>query len=259
MDVVLEDLEESADLSTASADLVLIFGGDGSILSAARRMGENQIPVFGVNFGKLGFLTLCSADEFEERLGHVLDRGIRVLPRMMLEARLVREGREIYRSLALNDGVIGRVTLSRMIEVRLSVEEETVTTTVGDGLIVSTPVGSTAHSLSAGGPIVQPEMEAIVLTPICPHTLSHRPLVLPPDRAIRCELAGDATEAMLTMDGQDNRELRLGDHVLFGRARPRFLLVDANPHSYYTVLRKKLHWGIPPRLDESGGGPMGGK
>ncbi len=233
------------------ADLVLIFGGDGSILSAARRMGANQIPVFGVNFGKLGFLTLCSADEFEERLGAVLAVGIRAVPRMMLEARLLRDGEEIYRSLALNDGVIGRVTLSRMIEVRLSIAEEAVTTTVGDGLIVATPVGSTAHSLSAGGPIVQADMEAIVLTPICPHTLSHRPLVLPPERVIRCELGPETTEAMLTMDGQDNRELRVGDQVLFGRAEPRFLLVDANPHSYYTVLRKKLHWGIPPRLEEN--------
>ncbi|MBI4617733.1 MAG: NAD(+)/NADH kinase [Planctomycetes bacterium] len=254
VEVVLDDLEGQADLASVRADLVVLFGGDGSILSAARRMGASQIPVFGVNFGKMGFLTLYSSADFQSEFAAVLAGRARVRPLMMLRARLFRGGEPVHDTLALNDGVLSRVTLSRMIRVRVFAGSETVAATSGDGLIVSTPVGSTAHSLSAGGPIVHPEMEAFVITPICPHTLSLRSLVLPPDVTIRCQLEGDVGEATFTLDGQVNYDLHIGDHVLFERAAAHFLLVDTGSRSYYEILRTKLHWGIEPPVgrDEEG-------
>ena len=245
-EVVLEDLEGRVDLTGCEADVVLIFGGDGSILSAARRMGENQIPVIGINFGKLGFLTVWNSDEFRDEFRAFLDGRFEIRPRMLLEVSLHRDGERIDRTLALNDGVVSRASLSRMVRVRVGIGSEPITTIFGDGVIVATPVGSTAHSLSAAGPIVHPEMDAFLITPICPHTLSHRPLVLPSTVEVRCTLEGDTPEATLTVDGQVDRRLRPGDEVVFRSAPRPFRLVEAGRRSYYEVLREKLHWGVPP-------------
>jgi NAD+ kinase len=248
VEVVLEDLRGTADLASVEADAVLIFGGDGSILSAARRMGENQIPVIGVNFGKLGFLTVWSAAEFRPEFSAFLEGRFEVHHRMLLDVSLFRDGERIVRTLALNDGVISRAALSRMVRVRVEIGGEPITTIFGDGVIVATPVGSTAHSLSAAGPIVHPEMDAFLITPICPHTLSHRPLVLPPNVEVRCTLEGDTPEATLTVDGQFDRKLRLADEVVFRVAAHPFRLVEARRRTYYEVLREKLHWGLPPSV-----------
>jgi len=241
--IVAEDPALDQDLTTLPADLAVVLGGDGAILSVARRLGPNQVPVVGVNLGKLGFLAALLPETFRESFDAILAGACGLSPRMMLACDLVRDGRTVASHLALNDAVVSRGALSRLITLGLYVDGRRTTTYNGDGVIVSTPTGSTAHSLAAGGPVLDPLLEAILVTPICPHTLTNRPVVFPATGEI--ELRAEATPVVvgLTLDGQVYEELCQGDRVVLRRAPRTFRLVDLQSRTFYDTLREKLNWG----------------
>ncbi len=225
-------------------DLLIVLGGDGTLLAAARAVGERSVPLLGVNLGTLGFLAETSSDELHTALEQAFAGRLVVAERMRLQVEVERRGSVVERCLALNDAVIGKSALSRMIDLETRADGAFVTTYHSDGLIVATPTGSSAYSLSAGGPILLPEGESIVLTPICPHTLTQRPLVLP-DR-YRIEILVLDTrggDVHLTVDGQVGVALEQGDRVTAARSSfPARLLVS--PHrSRFAVMREKLRWG----------------
>ena len=225
------------------SDLLVVLGGDGTILSVARELGENAVPILGVNLGRLGFLAEVTPDELLEDLERVLAGEMQTVRRMRLEVSAEREGRELGRFLAINDAVITRSDLSRMIDLEALSDDVPVTTYHGDGLIVATPTGSTAYSLSAGGPILMPDIEAFVLTPICPHALSQRPLVLPQTSRIAIRVFPREGAAQLTLDGQSGLVLRSGDTVLVRRSEHPVPFVVSPSRSRFDVLRSKLRWG----------------
>ncbi len=259
-DLVAVDLGGTFDVRGIDADLVVIFGGDGSILAAARSMGGNGIPTIGVNFGKFGFLTDIRAADVEAELERVLDGEYSIEERLMLRAEVAGE-----HFLALNEIFLGPGTVGRVVTIEVHLDGEYATTYRGDGVLVSTPTGSTGHSLSAGGPIVDPELEAILLTPVSPHSLTNRPLVVPP--SVEVELfpveverfpAEDRTDhrSTFSVDGQVTRPLQAGQRVLVTRAAHRFPLVRSGIRTRYDVLRSRLGWsGQPPFETDQEGTP----
>ncbi len=227
----------------APADLYVVIGGDGTLLMAARAIAERPRPILGVNLGGLGFLTETGPDEMDQMIEEILAGRYELDRRIGLEVSVVRGGRTILRQATLNDAVINKSALARIIEIGLSIDREPVTTYKSDGLIISTPTGSTAYSLSAGGPIVHPNLEAFLITPICPHTLSLRPLVVPDDSMAELSLRTGDSEVYLTLDGQVGHPLRMKDRVRVRRSRHPILMVRSLRRSYFAVLRRKLHWG----------------
>lgn len=242
-DVVAVDLDESQDIASIKADLALVFGGDGAILKAVRRLDSNALPVCGVNLGKLGFLATLRDEDLTSSLRSVLRGDYTLTSAMMLDCMVQRGGKAVHESRAVNDAVISRGALSRIVPIHLLVNGNKISTYNGDGIIVSTPLGSTAHSLSAGGPIVEPGVDAMILTPICPHTLSNRPLVVPADRRIELRVASGPKGVALTVDGQVFEPLETGDVVTVARSTRRFDLVRSLNYDYFTTLREKLGWG----------------
>jgi len=228
----------------ASADLLVVLGGDGTLLAAAREAGTRPTPILGVNLGTLGFLAEIAPSELYETLEHVLAGKASVTRRTRLEVEVSHEGgpsSEPY--LALNDAVITRSDLSRMIDLETRVAGSAVTTYHGDGLIVATPTGSTAYSLSAGGPILLPGIQALLMTPICPHTLTQRPVVVPGDVVIEIDVFPRDGQAQLTVDGQEGRILEPGDRVFVRCSEHPTHVVESPSLSRFDVLRHKLHWG----------------
>ncbi|HZV94363.1 MAG TPA: NAD(+)/NADH kinase [Candidatus Nitrosocosmicus sp.] len=223
-------------------DLLLVLGGDGTLLSMARLVGDLNVPILGVNLGGLGFLTALTADELFPALEALLRDELLVEERIMLAARISRQGERLSEYVALNDVVITKSAMSRIINLEVSVAGEFATAYRADGLIVSTPTGSTAYCLSAGGPIVFPTMDAVVLTPICSHTLTNRPIVLPARERIDVTLLSDQ-DVMLTLDGQVGFALRRGDTVEIHRAAARIRLLRFPQKHFFSVLRTKLKWG----------------
>jgi NAD+ kinase len=225
-------------------DLMVVLGGDGMLLAVARAIGERAVPVLGVNLGTLGYLAEISLDELFPTLEGVLAGRLQTETRMRLDVHAERDGREIGHYLALNDAVIARTALSRMIDLQTWADDAEVTTYHGDGLIVATPTGSSAYSLSAGGPLLLPGISAIVLTPICPHALTQRPLVLPKMcRVAISVLDTRGGEVHLTVDGQVGCELQEGDRVSVRTSdRPLQMLVPAGLDRF-EVMRNKLRWG----------------
>jgi NAD+ kinase len=236
------------DALCARSDIIIALGGDGTLLRAARAVGDRMIPVLGVNVGSLGFLTEVTVDEMYESLDEMLGGGFRYEDRMNVDGTVYRSGERIASFTALNDIVINKGALSRVIEVKIAVDCGYVTTYTADGLIVSTPTGSTAYSLSAGGPIVNPAMEAIIATPICPHTLAVRPMILAPTQELSVDLwAGHSLhgdpEVKLTVDGQVGFDLVSGDRIVFTRSEQKTRLVLSGYRTFYEVLSNKLRWG----------------
>lgn len=227
----------------ALADMVLVLGGDGTMLNAARLVEEREVPILGVNMGGLGFLTEVTVDHLYTSLEKVFAGDYFVEDRLMLRATIDRHGEHVAQSSVLNDVVVSKGTLARMIEVQISMNGQFVKSLRGDGLIVSSPTGSTAYSLSAGGPIVNPAVRALLLTPICPHTLSHRPLIVESTTVVEVTLASQEDGAMATFDGQVGVALTHGDTVAIQASEHRTRLIRFPDRSYYEVLRKKLKWG----------------
>jgi NAD+ kinase len=229
----------------ALVDLLLVLGGDGTLLAAADRvaLAGRNIPILGVNFGHLGFLTALAWSDVYETLEQALAGAADVDERMMLRAAVIRDGRRIAEHVALNDVVITRGALSRIIDLSVSVGGEFVARFNADGLIISTPTGSTAYNLSAGGPILHPDVAALVLTPIAPHTLSNRPVVIPATRDVSVlpHFTDAGQEVVLTLDGQVGFPLQAGDALTVTRSGCARLILPSS-HSYFDVLRKKLKW-----------------
>jgi NAD+ kinase len=244
-EVVAVDLSQEQDLNVCPADLALVLGGDGSILRAARQMGYCQTPVLGVNLGKLGFLADLSPDQIRTCFPAVVRGEFRTTSHLMYECAVESpEGRRTF--LGLNEVVIQAGPPFSMIDIDLVVDDETVSHFSGDGLIVSTPVGSTGHNLSAGGPILGQEMDAFVITPICPHALTARPVVDSADKAYSLVVRRASAGTTLVIDGQDNLLMTTRHRVTVRRAPVRFQLVKVPGHSYYRTLRDKLRWGTGP-------------
>ena len=227
----------------ASVDLIVVLGGDGTIVSAARLMGDEETPVLGVNYGGLGYLAEFRIEELYAGLETVLAGDFRLDRRVMLTAELFRGDEVITRNRVLNDVVINKSALARIIEIETRLNNQFVNSFRADGLIVSTPTGSTAYNLSAGGPIIYPSMNAIVLTPICPFTLSNRPIVVPDDAEIELIFKTPDEDVALTLDGQVGFPLKAEDHVHIRKSRTTFNLVQPTTRNYFEVLRDKLRWG----------------
>jgi NAD+ kinase len=234
---------ETGEKLPADTSLIVVLGGDGTMLGAARLVGARPIPVLGVNLGWLGYLTEFTRAELLPVLNELLEQGFEVDQRMLLDVQVVRDGQVIAEQRALNDAVINKAVPARMIELECYVNELFVNSFRADGMIVATPTGSTAYSLSAGGPIVHPSMTAMLLTPICPHLLSNRPVVLPGDSVVELAFKRADGELMLTVDGQVGVELQLDDRVLLRRSETTFDLVRPKNRNYFEVLRTKLKWG----------------
>ena len=227
----------------ACSDLLIVLGGDGTLLSAARMAVERKVPILAVNLGGLGFLTTVPQDDIYSILEEIFTNRHRVSERVMLEAEIIRGGAVIRRQIALNDAVLNKAALARIMDLELRVDGEYVTTYKADGLIVSSPTGSTAYSLAAGGPIVYPIVEAFVVTPICPHTLTNRPLVIPDSAKIEIDFKAEEDAVFLTLDGQVGVELVRGDHIVVKKAPEKLYLVRPARKTYYEILRTKLKWG----------------
>jgi len=230
----------------AGVDVVLVLGGDGTLLSMADCIGEagTSIPILGVNFGSLGFLTEITLPELYPSLEAALDGRAHIELRMMLRSTTIREGKTFVQLMSLNDTVITKTARSRLIDLSVSVGDEFVTRVKADGLIVATPTGSTAYNLAAGGPIVQPSVDALVLTPIAPHTLTNRPIVIPATSTERVQPnMNERDEVFVTFDGQAGFQLQAGDEISIKRAEAPLRLIRPSTRSYFEVLRTKLKWG----------------
>lgn len=221
-------------------ELLVVLGGDGALLSAARAVAREEVPLLGVNVGHLGFLTELEGGDVEQAVDRLLAGDFRLDSRLMLRSRVERQGEIVAEHLALNDVVITRTTFARMIRLRTFVGGEFVVEYMADGMIVATPTGSTAYSLSAGGPIVSPEVEAVVITPICPHTLAARSIVVPPQEGIVVELVGREEGTLLTVDGQEGVPLIKTDRLLVEVAPYRTRLVRLHARSFYALLQSRL-------------------
>ena len=224
------------------ADLLLVFGGDGTMLSAARLVEHRSIPILGVNMGGLGFLTETTVDHLYESLEKVFSGEYLLDQRLMLRAKIHHEGRSLGEATVLNDVVIAKGHLARMISTKVSLNKTFLTNLRGDGLIIATPTGSTAYSLSASGPILDPSLDVLLINPICPHTLSHRPFLAPGHVSVEVALTSHE-KAMATFDGQIGIEMNPGDTVEISASEHRAQLIRFPDQSYYEVLRNKLKWG----------------
>ena len=245
----LEVRQVDEDSLASQADLIIAVGGDGTMLYAADLALNGDVPLLGINRGRLGFLADISPDEIESSLGQVFDGNYTPESRLLLDARIVDPKGSIRTSLALNDVVLQRRETGRMLDFRTSIANRYVNTHSGDGLIVATPTGSTAYSLSCGGPIIEPALDAMVIVPICPHTLSDRPIVIPADLEVEVNLlARSDTKAEVTIDGHSSGDISPGDRLLISRSDKRITLIHPPGYDYYEVLRSKLHWGLDSRI-----------
>jgi len=239
-----KNIEASLDPRAASkADLAVVVGGDGTLLAAARLLGDRQVPILAINHGGLGFLTEVTLAEMYPALERVLGGQFIAEPRMMMDVAVLRAGKRIASYRALNDVVINKRTLSRIIELEAHVDGQYVSSFRADGLIVATPTGSTAYNLSAGGPIIFPTMSAMVVTPICSHTLTNRPIVLPPGVKIDVNLRSSQDEVYVTVDGQVGLTLQIEDRLGIEKSDVLVKLVAPAGKNYFDVLRGKLKWG----------------
>lgn len=234
---------------TDKADLIIAIGGDGTMLYAARIAGDTDTPVLGVNRGRLGFLADITPDEMLDSVDHVLRGNYTRDSRLKLTASLQRPGEETLVAIALNDVVLQRRETGRMVDFETRIGDRYVNTHSGDGLVVATPTGSTAYALSCGGPIIQPHLDALVVVPVCPHTLTDRPLVIPAQKAIDVRvLERDETKAEITVDGLSMGEILPTHTLTISAAERRLTLIHPPGYDYYSILRSKLLWGRDNRV-----------
>ncbi|MBE0597859.1 MAG: NAD(+)/NADH kinase [Desulfuromonadales bacterium] len=227
----------------AMVNLIVVLGGDGTLISVARQIGDLRIPILGVNLGSLGFLTEITLQEVYPVLEQVLEGKFTVSSRMMLNAVVRRGGKEIGRYRVLNDVVINKGALARIIDMEASVDDSYLTTFKADGLIIATPTGSTAYNLAAGGPIVYPGLQCLIISPICPHMLTNRPIIVSDASVIRIEVKFQDEDVVFTADGQVGMPLRGGDVVEIKKSNASTLLIKSPTKDYFQVLRTKLRWG----------------
>lgn len=224
-------------------DLAIVVGGDGTMLGAARSLAETGTPLLGINLGRLGFLTDISPDEIHERLSEILAGQYDEELRSLLHAEVIRDEKVIHAGNALNDVVIHKWDIARMIELDTTINDRFIYSLRADGLIISTPTGSTAYALSGGGPILEPNLPAFILVPICPHTLSNRPVVVDENASIDLTVRGSGTDqAQITCDGQTNYSLLPGDRIQIQRLPHQLRLIHPTGHDHFNTMRKKLRW-----------------
>ncbi len=227
----------------SQVEMVVVLGGDGTLLSVARLVGKYRVPILGVNLGGLGFLTEITLKELDKVIEKVLEGDFVVDERVALQAAVLRRGEKMADFTVLNDAVINKGALARIIDLETSINGEYLTTFKSDGLILSTPTGSTAYNLSAGGPIIYPSLHCIIITPICPHTLTNRPIVIPDDVTIHVVLKSTQQEVLLTLDGQQGFMLEYEDIVEVKKSETSILLIKSPYRHYFELLREKLKWG----------------
>lgn len=245
-DLLYVDLKGNKRLQQSDADVIITLGGDGTVLRTSNRLQHDQIPILGINLGKLGFLTSLEQEQAETILPKILQSPLNISTRMRLHVKLWRDEKELLSLNSLNDAVITRGGISRMVSMDIRVNDEQIAAYEGDGLVMATPTGSTAHNLSAGGPILSPGLDAMVLTPLAPHTLTLRPLVVPDDQTIDVFLENTPKEVVLTSDGQYHKRLQQADHISITASDNPTILVLPPSFSYYETLNKKLDWGKTP-------------
>ncbi|MDO8585498.1 MAG: NAD(+)/NADH kinase [Armatimonadota bacterium] len=229
----------------ASSDFVVVLGGDGTILRAARMVGPKRTPILGVHFGQYGFITEIHPPNLESAMERALAGDFLISDRLMLNASLIRGGKELAQYSALNDVVVAKGPLARLLSLSIYVHDKYIATYASDGIIVSTPTGSTAYSLSAGGPVVNPNVDVMLITPICPHTLNARSLVIPGSESVQivAECDRDESSMMLTTDGQTGVPLQCSDKVNVARAEYPARIIIWDPLSFYDKLQSRLRWG----------------
>ncbi len=230
-----------------SFELVVVLGGDGTILRTCRKLGQRQRPILGVNLGRLGFLAELSPLEFQQHLPLIVRRGYKIIDHLMFECRLLHPDGTVETDVGLNEAAVLSAGSLQLVQIDLAIDGERVATYSGDGLIISTPVGSTAHNLAAGGPILKHDLQAFVITPVCPHTLTIRPLVDRADCVYTLSLPEAADGVMLVVDGQIKRPVYAGDRIEIRRAPVSFQLARLPSCSFYGTLHDKLGWGGQPR------------
>lgn len=227
----------------AATDMAIVLGGDGTFLSVARFLEDRPTPIIGVNLGGLGFLTEISEEDCFHELEQILDGKYEIEERMRLQVSIRRDRQEIFRQSVVNDVVINKGALARIVDVKISIDDRYLTHYRADGLIVATPTGSTAYNLSAGGPIVYPTAHSTILTPICPFTLTNRPIILPSDVVIQVELGERIKDVTLTCDGQVGCQLASSDQISISAAPNPLRLIKTPAVDYFEILRTKLKWG----------------
>lgn len=245
---IVEDFKLARELAVEREEIprqteaIIVFGGDGTMLSVARLVEEHPVPILGVNLGSLGFLTEVTLDELPQALERLLSKDYRVSSRCLLrvDVRRAAGSTEVFQ--ALNDAVINKGALARIISLDAYCDQDFITNYLADGMIVATPTGSTAYSLSAGGPIIFPTEDLITLTPICPHTLTNRPLIVPAERRVRVILRS-GEDVMLTVDGQVGIEMEEGDELICTKSEHRIELIQPGHKNFFDILREKLRWG----------------
>jgi NAD+ kinase len=241
--ILLADFAGSENLTRFHADLAIVFGGDGSILRAARQMGYRQLPIVAVNLGKLGYLANIAPDELAAVLADYQAGKLKIAEHLMFECSLMREKKLVKKQLGLNEVAVLAGMPFSLITLNLYVDSELATTYSGDGLLIATPVGSTAHSLSAGGPILRQSISAFVVVPLSPHTLTNRPVVDTAERVYELEVVAPNPGTTAVVDGKVFAALRPGDRLRVEAAASRFKLITGKGHGYYRTLREKLGWG----------------
>ncbi len=249
IELVGVDVSADSDLSLLKADLALVLGGDGTVLHTARRMGDHPTPVLGINLGRLGFLAELAPAAFLDRIGDLADRRFTIENLMTLSCTLAPKSGPARVFRGLNDVVLRAAPIFRLLDISLRIDGESVMTYRGDGVILATPVGSTAHSLSAGGPIVPPDAHLFVITPICPHTLTQRPLVDGTHKTYELAPRAEGAATELVIDGQVQVSVEAGDRILIRRGNTPFPMARLAGHSFYRTLRDKLGWGVEPPGD----------
>lgn len=225
------------------ANFIIVLGGDGTLLSVSRHGSGNDVPILGINLGSLGFLTESSVEELPAMLNAVMKGRYNISKRIMIDVSVNREKEKVFEFTILNDAVITKDALARIIDIETYVNDDYLATFRGDGLILSTPTGSTGYSLSAGGPILYPSLKNIIVTPICPHTLTNRPIILPEDTTIRAILLSRDERVVLTLDGQIGFPLEYGDEVVVKQSSRIVSLIKSSSKGYFEILRTKLKWG----------------
>ncbi len=256
LDVYLEDavavevgfFEPEKNRMWLEVDLIVVFGGDGTILRTARFLSNRDIPLVGINLGGFGYLAEVNLDEMYSALEKILSGNCRIEKRMMLDVELLRAEEQFKKGSALNDVVISRGDLSRLVKMDTKVNGNFLTLFEADGLIISTPTGSTAYSLAAGGPIVFPELDSIIINPICPHTLTNRPVILPQDAVVEIALNTKEPGAVVTLDGQSSFAISYEDKIVIRKSPQVTRLVCSPDRTYMEILRTKLGWGGSPKL-----------
>jgi len=231
-----------------SSEILISLGGDGTMLASARAVGEHQTPILGINLGGVGFLTEINSNDLQNTLNKLKAGDYFIEKRMVLETEV--EGVKRFDQYALNDVVIDKGEVARLFLLHLYAQDEFICSYSADGLIISAPTGSTAYSLAAGGPIINPRMNAIIVSPICPHTLASRPIVFSENETLKVIVELSSREAVLTIDGQVAFNLKSGSAVLVRKARHSVNLIKFRDRSFYEILRRKLHWGARPKIGE---------